>query len=227
MIVPASGRSPMGLADRRWWQFTLLQILLVMAGIALFCTLVPTVPFFAVTSLGFVLFAVLAFPRDKQRRPPFLRFIVLLALLLPLELAAALLAFHTLSEIDSGLWRLAVTLNLFFFIAYWLNARQLPWMGVICFALVLIPYQMLLGCQWVLIRRESQRIVAFVEAEEETTGQFPTDLTGYRFSYPRLAGRIHYTRLRQPGSFQVTYYVGTPSTSHWYTPEGGWGYYPD
>jgi hypothetical protein len=119
----------MGLADRRWWQFTLLQILLVMAGIALFCTLVPTVPFFAVTSLGFVLFAVLAFPRDKQRRPPFLRFI--------------------------------------------------------------------------------------------------TDLTGYRFSYPRLAGRIHYTRLRQPGSVQVTYYVGTPSTSHWYTPEGGWGYYPD
>ncbi len=71
-------------------------------------------------------------------------------------------------------------------------------------------------------------IVAWIESQHAATGAYPADLSGYSFRFspsPRRfqLGRYHAT----PSGYSVAWYVVTPSTSHWYASDTGWGYYPD
>lgn len=171
-------------------------------------------------------------PPPAPRRPrltwPYLRLpLLLFAVLVPVEVACAFLAHHTLGKLDSGLYFLlvivgnAVPLTLIFF------HRRAALTTVIGLATLIIPYQLLLGVRWWRVHREAERIVRHLYAREAATGQFPADLGGYRFRDAGMADLISYQRDAPRGPFQVVYSIGTPTTSHWYAPADGWSYYPD
>ena len=60
------------------------------------------------------------------------------------------------------------------------------------------------------------------------TGAYPPDLSGYTFANPALQPYFHEYQPDAHGTgFVLSYYVGTPSTSHTFSSEDGWSYYPD
>ncbi len=53
------------------------------------------------------------------------------------------------------------------------------------------------------------------------------DLAGHNFAFQSNVIRMDYRIDPSYGGFMLSWYVGTPDTSHWYSPKTGWGYYPD
>ncbi|MFO1452546.1 MAG: hypothetical protein U1F61_30550 [Opitutaceae bacterium] len=163
-------------------------------------------------------------------RPTFtesLLFGLLLAVLIPLEWHCARLAFETMGEVASGLYYLALGLNL---VPILLSRRSVKWAGVGAFGLglLVVPYQLQLGQRQARIQEEVTRIASYAHLVREKTGSYPSDLTRYSFHDLSVRPYLQAYRLRpKEGDFMVTFFVSTPNTSHWYSPVGGWGYYPD
>jgi hypothetical protein len=78
-----------------------------------------------------------------------------------------------------------------------------------------------------MIRAEATRIVAWLEAHRETEGAFPGDLVAFEFRRPWVRAHVSYEGHQERDDFDLRYFVGTPSTSHWYERGEGWAYYPD
>ncbi|MEM1451858.1 MAG: hypothetical protein AAF726_17850 [Planctomycetota bacterium] len=166
--------------------------------------------------------------RPKSKRADRRIFALTLLLLLPLEVICAQSAFHTLGEIDHMVvWSGVVAGNLF---ALALAAFR-PRAGAIAAVLVglaIIPQHLGLIRRHSLVRHEATRIVAFAYEAKARSGAFPEDLAEFEYERPSVARYVqHYGADEEAGGFMVTYCVGTPTTSHWYTPKGGWQYYPD
>ncbi|RXK55049.1 hypothetical protein ESB00_03880 [Oleiharenicola lentus] len=146
---------------------------------------------------------------------------------LPLEALCAYLAFETIGEIVSLLYFIAAALNLPLAVLAW----KKPLIGAIAcivLAAAIVPYQLVLAKRLVDVQAEATRIVAFAYSTKGDTGSFPSDLRSYSFANPSVARFFQkYTRFRNSDGFQLVYRIGTVSTSHWYSTEGGWGYAPD
>ncbi len=155
------------------------------------------------------------------------RAVALLVVLGGLEVVAVFLAYETIGEVASGLYWLPVMVTAGLLAIVRRRPRTAATIGVLVAALVL-PQQARLGYRLLELRREVTAIVAFAEGRHSATGSFPTDLSGYQ---PRNADVMRFVQgyvVRDAGqSFSVTFYVGTPNTSHWYSSVSGWGYYPD
>ena len=158
---------------------------------------------------------------------PIINITILLLLAVPIEWYCARLAYHTVSEIESAVYFMAIGLNLPFLIL----ALRWPKMGTIMVFLLavgMIPYQLYLGQRLIDLQAESARIVAYAYEQKLVTGKYPSDLSGYTFSNPATQKFLQdYTYNDMDDSFSIFYSVGTPSTSHWYNPKQGWCYYPD
>jgi hypothetical protein len=152
---------------------------------------------------------------------------LLLAVILPLEVMAAFLAYETLGEIWSGLYFLSMILNAAFLIAAF-RSRLIATLGVMALALAIVPYQLYLGYRFIRVQQEAARIVAFAYEHKLAHGEFPADLAGYTYHDIETKPFIQEYRLEDDGDeFMLAYRVGTENTSHTYSPSNGWGYYPD
>ena len=151
---------------------------------------------------------------------------LLFASLIPLEIVSAFLAYETLGEITSGAYLLGVGLNLPLLIFSWKKPLAGAIGGVVL-AAAIIPYQVLLTKRLMDVQTEAVEIVTFVYRNKASTGSFPADLKDYTFSNPDLKQFIQSYRRFNSDKFQLTYRVGTESTSHWYSSDSGWHYYPD
>jgi hypothetical protein len=206
-------------------QFSIRDLMITMSIVAISLVVIPLAPFFGVTAAGISLFSVFAIPRIKAARPSPTFLLVLCSLLVPVEFACGLLAYHTLGEISGAMVRMSVLLNLSFLGAYAMGSRRIAMVGVLVLALCIVPYHTWLGIRWWLIHQEATAIVDFAERTKVATGKFPVDLTMHEYRHPSIKRYIRYRPRSQ--TFRVRYHVGTTSTSHWYDHGGQWQYYPD
>jgi hypothetical protein len=153
--------------------------------------------------------------------------ILLLAVLVPLEIVCARLAYKTLGEVTSSLYLLVVGLNLVFILLAQ-RRRGLAAAGIVLLALAIIPYQLYLGDRLLRVQDEAGRIVAYAYEEKIATGDYPPTLEAYTFHDPDAAPFIQRYAVEADGSgFALAYRVGTDNTSHTYTSQTGWSYYAD
>jgi hypothetical protein len=161
------------------------------------------------------------------KRPAFHVFALLMLVLVPVELACAYLAYETIGEISSMLYYFAVGLNLVFIVVA-IRFPRAAAVGAVLLGLAIVPYQLVLGDRLIRVQAEAAQIVGHVYEERLRTGQYPADLGAYEPLDPRMKAFIQrYERKDTVGGFLLAYRVGTETTSHTYTPDGGWSYYPD
>jgi hypothetical protein len=162
-----------------------------------------------------------------MRRSETALFISLMAALVPMEILCARAAHETLGEVTSALYFMAVGLNLPFLLLA-IRSRAIAALGATVLAVSIIPYQLVLTDRLFRVQAEAARIVSYVYEQRLIRGDYPVDLSDYAFHDPGMAAFIQeYRRDEASGGFYLAYRVGTESTSHTYTPKGGWGYYPD
>ena len=152
-------------------------------------------------------------------------FLILVCLLIALEFVSAVLAFETLGEVFFTYYLAVIALNIvFLFLAIrYLYAAA----GVLILALLIVPYQFWLGFRLWQLQNEAAEVVAYVYEYRLAAGEYPANLDDYTFENPLLAPYFHYATVVEDCEFYVSYFVGTPNTSHSYCPTFGWSYYPD
>jgi hypothetical protein len=155
-------------------------------------------------------------------------FIILICTFVPLEILCTLLAYETLGEITSKLYLIStIGINLLLFVLFF-RYQSVAILGVFVLALLIIPYQTMLGNRLMRVQAETIHIVAFVYEQKTTSGKFPSDLSRYSFHDVEMKTYIQSYQLDEADEkFTVFYRIGTESTSHWYSSKEGWGYYPD
>ncbi len=156
-------------------------------------------------------------------------FWMLLGCVVPIELFCAVLAYETIGEIFSTLLIFVIiVLNIAFTAIAIRRSTVLAGLAVVLLALAIVPRQLGLGLRLWGIQNEASQIVGYVYEKKIDTGEFPADLSDYTFANPDVKDLIQsYERLNDGADFMLLYYVGTETTSHWYSSETGWGYYPD
>ncbi len=163
-----------------------------------------------------------------MKRTETILFMLLMAILVPLELLCASLAFHTLGEVTSRFYFILVGLNLAFVILALRRWTAAAAIGAVVLAMAVLPYQLMLGDRLLRVQAEAAQIVSYAYEQKIATGQYPADLRGYEFHDPEMKPLIQeYRRDGTVGGFILAYRVGTESTSHLYSPQNGWTYYPD
>lgn len=153
-------------------------------------------------------------------------FFILLFLFVALELMAAALAFETLGEVMVLLYLWVIGVNLLLGILsfrYTLIATA----GITVLMLLIVPYQVWLGHRLWQLQNEAAEMVAYVYEYRLAAGEYPANLDGYTFEDASLAPYLQYSTVGEDCKFHVSYFVGTPNTSHSYCPAFGWSYYPD
>lgn len=164
----------------------------------------------------------------STNRNQYVSFIALLAVLVLLEALSARLAYHTVGAVFSGLMYLAIALNLVPLVMYLAHRHLLATALALVLGLALVVPQVVFGERLYALQAEAARIVAYAYDTRAQTGAFPASLDGYTFADPGLAEHFHeYGTSEEQGGLYVSYWVSTPSTSHYYSVEHGWGYYPD
>lgn len=142
--------------------------------------------------------------------------ILLAALLIPLEWGCAALAHHTIGEITSAGYYMLIFLNSIPLLVFFAS-RRLAVIGLLTIATLIVPYQLFLGVRWWRVHREAERIVVHLQS----------GAPGSTYIF-RDSGIRPFINIRAPGGKpDVDYWIGTPSTSHWYDPALGWCYYAD
>lgn len=155
-------------------------------------------------------------------------FAILMASLIPLELFCGILAYETLGAVTSQVYLAGTLLFNLAFIILAFRYRSVAILAVIVFALLIIPYQLVLGQRLLRVQAEATRIVAYAYEQKIQTGAFPANLSGYTATDAEMMNYIQNFQLDETGEqFTVHFRVGTENTSHWYSSEDGWGYYPD
>ncbi|MDA8218639.1 MAG: hypothetical protein M0Z94_13585 [Dehalococcoidales bacterium] len=158
----------------------------------------------------------------------YLPFVALLAVAVPVEVGAGLLAYHTIGEVTSAMLVLAVALNVVPVLLYVAGRQSLAVGLVLLLVVALVFPQVVLGQRLISLQQEAASIVAYTYETRLATGEYPADLSGYAFHDPSLSQFVEgYARDEERGGFALFYYVGSPATSHSYSPRHGWQYYPD
>lgn len=164
-----------------------------------------------------------------NKKTELLLFVLLMGILVPLEVLCAYLAYETIGEIVSALYFIVLAINLVFIVVA-IRYRAAAALGAVVLGLAIIPYQLVLGYRLLRVQAEAASIVAYVYEYKLDTGEYPSDLTDYVFEDPATREYVQdYWADDSPdwGGFRLSYRIGTESTSHTYSPQNGWGYYPD
>jgi hypothetical protein len=162
-----------------------------------------------------------------NKKTEWILFILLMITLILLEALCARLAYETLGEIMSTVYALLVILNLIPLLLFFRHRTTATLIAVVL-ALVIIPYQLILADRLWRTQAEANHVVADLYEQRLSAGQYPPDLIAYRFHDPDMAAYIHDYQIDETrGGYVLSYWVGTPTTSHTYSPTTGWTYYPD
>ncbi len=162
-----------------------------------------------------------------NKKAEWILFALLMITLILLEALCARLAYETLGEIMSTVYALLLVLNL---VPLGLAVRNRAAAALVdvALALVIIPYQLILADRLWRAQAEANHVVAHLYEQRLSTGQYPPNLSEYRFRDPEMAAYIHdYQADEAQGGFVLSYWVGSSTTSHTYSPATGWTYYPD
>ncbi len=155
-------------------------------------------------------------------------FAALMISLIPLELFCGILAYETLGAVTSQVYLVGTVLFNLAFIILAFRYPSVTILAVIIFALMVIPYQLVLGQRLLRVQAETTRIVAYAYEQKSQAGAFPANLSGYTAIDIEMFNYIQSFQLDETGEqFTVYFRVGTENTSHWYSSKDGWGYYPD
>jgi len=139
------------------------------------------------------------------------RVLLLAGLLVPLDLLCALLSYETIAEVH---------MHLLLFVAVVGN--------LLACALLIIPHQLALGIQYLMITHEAKQIVEYVDQSIVSDGKPPADLSAYSYRFPSVRDHfIAYTLDKKNGGYRLSWYIGNRGASHWYSPNEGRRYYPD
>ena len=162
-----------------------------------------------------------------MKRTDTLLFSLLMAVLVPIELVCASIAYRTLGEVASAAYFLAVGINIVFILIAVRN-RTIGALCAFALALAIVPYQVLLSDRLLRVQDEAARIVTYLYEHQKTKGVYPKSLANYTYEDPPMRPYIQaYVVDDDLGDFELIYRVGTKATGHWYNPKHGWGYYPD
>lgn len=142
-------------------------------------------------------------------------FLIILSSAIILEKVSAELAYHNLGGIYSATFYLAIWLNIIPMLLYAFKLRNTAIVAVFTLVLLLVPYQLYLGYQYIQLQNEAQSIVDYVTQEKYQTGKFPEDISGYTFRKAYLKEHFHYRRSKGHQTddivFSFHYYIGTPN----------------
>jgi hypothetical protein len=220
---------------RRPWQFPLWALMLFTAGVAVSLALWGEFPPLAIVGI----FATAAIPAlALPRKPPGPRdaaiFLGVASVAMALMIYAAHLAYYTIGELVDVAYGIAILVPGVSFVIMGLFAktRRLGYVWLLTLAALLVPYQLVLEARWYRLDAEARAIISYLNACQAKHGAYPSDLSGYTFRHPELAQEFWYrTGTTSPiipsPAFQLGYQIGANSTSHIYTPECGWFFYPD
>lgn len=159
------------------------------------------------------------------------------------ESLCAILAYSTLGDLAGFAYVFGVILLNSIVVALSFRNRTAAVVGAVVVALLVIPYQVVLGHRWLIVQEEADRIVAYAYERRTSNGSFPADLSDYQFrnAYARTFIQGNYLVLRgnfatdeqgqiyyvEGKGFELCYWVGIEGTPHCYTPATGWRYYSD
>jgi hypothetical protein len=162
-----------------------------------------------------------------SKKAEWMLFAWLMITLISLEVLCARLAYETLGEITSTVYGAAVALNLVPLLLFFRH-RAAAVSSALMLALVIIAYQLILADRLWRAQAEADRVVAYLHEQRLSADQYPSNLSEYRFRDPEMATYLHdYHADEAQGGFVLSYWVGTPTTLHTYSPATGWTYYPD
>ena len=148
--------------------------------------------------------------------------------LVVIEIFCGKLAYETLGEITSAVYFLIIAVNIIPVILIILNKQKNISIGIILFlGFMIIPCQFYLGSKLLSLKEEAANLTAYLYEQKISNNDFPKNITGYEFTSPGLKKYFNYTQ-KADDQFALSYYVGTPTTSHFYNSDTKkWGYYPD
>lgn len=152
-------------------------------------------------------------------------FVILLMLVLA---GTETLLFHntlyTEGEIMQSIYGFLVFLNIpVLALAIW-RPRIGMWFAVALGAL-LLPWQGYMNRKWALIHEEIIAVIRHIDARKESTGRYPSTLDDYTYRSPWVKAHVDYHTTE--GSYKILYFMDNLGIHYWYSPQGGFGYYPD
>jgi len=80
--------------------------------------------------------------------------------------------------------------------------------------------------KWAMIQEDVQGIIQQSRAYKQDHGIYPPTKKVFVFANPSIASHIGYS-LAGDQDFRLDYFVNNSGITYWYTPAGGFGYYPD
>lgn len=159
------------------------------------------------------------------------------------ELLCAMLAYFTLGDLASFAYFFGVIILNSIVVALSFRYRTAAVVGAVVVALLVIPYQVMLGHRWLIVQEEADRLVTYVYEQRTSNGYFPANLSDYQFrnAHARPFIQGNYLVLRgyfatdeqgrsyyvEGKGFELCYWVGIKGIPHCYTPATGWRYYSD
>ncbi|RFN58266.1 hypothetical protein [Marixanthomonas ophiurae] len=157
---------------------------------------------------------------------------ILIIILVGLELFAADLAYENYGWAESAILFIMILLNAIPIILLYFKKRLISLIILLGLGIIIIPNQLIVAKKLILLKEEAANIVNFAYLKKLKTGNFPDTISDYKFVNPKLKEHFDYSRFidnSNEDNFQVTYYVGTTHTSHFYTHNNGpnWYYYDD
>jgi len=163
-------------------------------------------------------------PRLTFQTNRILPILVVALLFMVLEVFCIGFVWETAGEISSGLFGFVVVVgNLIVFASVLLRRPRLTAWLLAILVLLTCPYPVFLRIKLSMLESEAKRIIAFADGVKRQTGAYPADLSNYPFRRQWTSSSFRFS----PDGFRLSWWAVQPGVSHWYTPAGGIGFYPD
>jgi hypothetical protein len=170
---------------------------------------------------------------DPARRKLFMIGILYAGVII-LEVVCANLSYYTLAALGRVGMMLAVGLNFFVLMFYWRGLRNTALVLAFVIAILVIPYNLLLGQRLLALTEEREHVIAYINHIKEETGLYPANLYEYRYKNWYLSGFFRIYTLQQYPTMEQPFGVGYCPTArgecsygYWYSPAYGWTYSDD
>ncbi len=157
----------------------------------------------------------------------YILFTILIIFFLAFELIAMNLAYENFGWYLNRILYLFLFLNLIPIFLFIFNKKGSSIFSLIFIGFFIIPIQFYYANINLKLKEEGANITSFVYQEKLKTGQFPLNLSSYKYKYPRLKNHFFYRNEKK--DFTVGYYVGSETSSdfHYGHKRGKWEYYDD
>lgn len=143
-------------------------------------------------------------------------YISLLALIIIiLEIYSAELAYENIGAIYSEIMYGVIFLNIIPILFLIFKKRLVAFLLILSIGFYIIPNQLLLAKKLILLKEEAANIVNYAYMKRIEAGDFPENISDYKFTYPKLSEGVYYQK-SDTNDFEVIYHVGTKNTMHFY-----------